>query len=887
MELRKVVMAAAAAALATLPFEGTDTSTAEKLFDSFETQNPFINPLASEDVYNLVPQACKPLLMSFTGTYATQEDLSKCFALVKKAPIGQDAYLYVKNHTDLIATLPWLESISKTPFNTSLGKLKEIADQAETVSSNGLRDFVNTMNQALYPAMTPKQIRFFTNILDSRYTMMQPFALGTGEGKGEVKIQGLTPTFLYGSLNLNDGEARKFWNAYASSSADVMSYVGWVVDAINGGNPHDMARSVAEKAQPLDGLQPFIALYLQDETFFDYQHKAGENGTFILEPGFLSHVSAHGLYQLGSYFQNPVTYKLRDPSNNATVVHTFPWIVWPTRGNEANLGRALLMALDLPWPTRTERPYVKTNTTGAAATSTSPAVFTIWVTAAPTSLSPTATTLATPAPSGLIITSAAASSSISRRQADDSTEVPTSVRIPFLQQKARLFYQVDRQTLAIPLFHPRGSNSYYSTYNNSTRAAREELEDYLDYFDRLDASLETAVKSNPNITNVILDLTQWNIPSEALAMAYYFFGSTVKPLEYAFRLTPLVEAILKGFNGSSVSEAAGNAHENYLFPFFNTSHHVPPSTVPSAATFDRTGRPTFPTTNILSQAKTLPVNGSPVRVSGRFVPSTHLAAASFILPRMQRLPRLAAASGRSNGAYFHPANVTILTNAETCVGKCEEFVRIARVQFKVRTVTFGNNPNGVVSSPTPGGYCSQWAFISSLYDDIFIDFFSRYVDAELTRLRQSSSEFTVQSPTPDAVTAAAREVAALLPSGFSLSRFQSGSEAPYKVFLSIPFFLVYDAGAADDAVPLGVANDTEADVTLKDVWAADWPMMMWKMVVKTPAENVATTKPGSNSSVGGGNGTSTATGGKSACAAVRASVGVMVGAVALAAFWML
>ncbi|KAJ3110215.1 hypothetical protein HDU96_006824 [Phlyctochytrium bullatum] len=750
------------------------------LFQNFTIAGSINAPLASEQVYNLLPDACKPLLVSYTGVYATQDDLSKCLALVKKSSIGHDAYLYVKNHTDLIATLPWQESVSKTSYNTTLAKLKEVADQADSLPSNSWRKFLTSMDQALYPASIPMQVKLrFNTQFSGNYIMMQPVALAARPGKGEVFAAALTQSLLSNS-NLNGKEAIKFFNS-RSPTADVESYVGWVVDSINGKNPTS---------------------YLQYESV-SFTYDAKDSGTF--DP-FLATMAAS---------RTALAYVLRNPATNVTVTHTFPWLVWPYRGFEWRLGETLLRALDIPIPSVTKKELFSGSSTGAFATSSSAA----FPTATAIPVATASTTLPSPAATSVPSNATAASSSrVARRQIisitdpEAFTKVSTSLSYLLPPAAARIgpnVYQVDQQTLA-----------------------------------RMDAAIETAVKSNPNIKNVILDLTQWAVDNEMLALAYYFFGSSVKPLEYAFRLTPLVEAILKGF---AASENSDGYQFDGMFPVFNTSQHASPSASLSSATFDINSRLTLPTTNIIAQAKNITVNGSPVRVSG----------------------------------------LTILTMAESCGGKCEEFVRIARTQFKIRTVTLGLDVNGVVSAPNSSTY-TPFADLASLYER---DFFSKFVETQLALLANPLAVPSTTSTDPRLapVISAAKEVATLLPAGFTTDRFGYQPANPYRVHISIPPVLVYDAGASDDAMPLGLANATEADMTLKDVWAFDWPMGVWKVAVNTPAQNVATLKHGTASTGGNGAGTSTATvtgtGGKSAGFAMRASFGLMVGMVGLAAAW--
>ncbi|KAJ3100214.1 hypothetical protein HDU96_010418, partial [Phlyctochytrium bullatum] len=877
MQLWKIVVVAAAVALANTSDIGAEASPALRalrrrqaagnLYDSYTVLGRVTDPLASEEVYNLLPDPCKPLMASYTGTYATQEDLGKCSALLKKGSVGRDAYLYIKNHTNLISTLPWQESIYKNTINATLDQLKNIADQADSSSSNNWNTLINNINKAIYPVDVPTQTRARVNVLNSGYIMLQPFALAARPG-GEVFAAALTQTLLSFS-NLDQREAIRFFNA-RSPSADIESYVGWVVDSINGKNPREAASSVLDNTPVYTGHYAFVSTYLQYENrFFEYSPR--DNGTFGYQAGVLSYLGSNqGGYTISSYFQNPVTYVLRNPSTNATVTHTFPWIVWPSRGYEWLLGEALLQAFDIPLPRNTQKLLRPTSSIGSLPTSTGTASSLV-----PPSTSKLSPPVITSVPSNE--TAVNATSRVARRQinqvSDFGAYANASRTLSYLlpQNSSRLgpnVFQVDQQTLAVTLFHPKGSLYDYLTCNYTSEFRSDNMDDFLRYFERMDAALETAVKSNPNIKNVILDLTEWGLENEMLAMAYYFFGSTVKPLEYAFRLTPLVEAILKGFYASADTDGY---QDDYTFPVFNTSQHAPPSTSPSSATFDTLRRPTFPTTNIVAQAKTITVNGSPVKVSGRFVPSNLLAAVSIIQPRMQRLPRLATAAGKSNGAYFDPSSITILTNADTCTGKCEEFVRIARTQFKIRTVTLGNKANGVVSGPSRGIYNQPFVYLHYLFQT---PFFERYVSSELTFRRTGVASSLPNAPAP--AIEAAKEVVSLLPSGFSVEPFSFNPINPPKVLMTIPLHLVYDAGAPDDAVPLGLGTPTEADVTLKDVWRYEWPMGVWKLVVNTPTQNVATLKPDTSIGV---NGTSTATvtgtGGKSAGFAMKASLGLM------------
>ncbi|KAJ3117787.1 hypothetical protein HDU96_005568 [Phlyctochytrium bullatum] len=873
MQLWKVVAVAAFIAAASSS-NGAEASPALRrrqaagtLYQDFAAVGRFDEtPLASEQVYKLLPDACKPLLASYTGIYATQEELGKCLALVKKSSFGQDAYLYVKNHTDLIATLPWQESIFKASYNNTLAKLKEVVDQADSLPANNWRKFLYNMDQALYPAAIPMQVKLRLNTqMFGGYLMLQPFALAARPGKGEVFAAALTQTLLSKS-NLNGNEAIKFFNS-KSPSADVERYVGWVVDSINGKNPYDIAQTILDNLPPFPNHYAFVSSYLQYESpFFEYNPR--DNGTFSYTPGVLS-LSYNG-YTDGSFFQNPVAYVLRNPATNATVTHTFPWLFWPNCGYEWRVGEALLSVLNIPVPSDTKKGLVSTSSTRTSATSSTalptatglPVTLTSIASATATLTSPVATLV----PSNAAVENGTATGSqrVARRQINSVSDpeafakVSTSLSYLLPPAAARIgpnVYQVDQQTLAVTFFHPKTSYNDYLTYDYSSKSRRESLDKFLAYFDRMDAALEAAVKSNPNIKNVILDLTQWAMDNEMLALASYFFGSTVKPLEYAFRLTPLVEAILKGF---AASEDSDGYQYDGMFPFFNTSQHAPPTANVSSPTFDINNKLTVPTTNILSQAKNITVNGSPVRVSGRFVPANLFAATAVLKPVMQRLPKLAAAAGKSNGAYFDPSSLTILTVAEACSGKCEEFVRIARTQFKIRTVTLGLDVNGVVSAPTSPASVP----LSYLYER---DFFSTFVTDQLALLKNPLAPTSTLTTDPKlaSVVSAAKEVASLLPNGFSTERFGFGAETPYRMQLSIPTVLVYDAGAADDAIPLGLANATEADVTLKDVWAFDWPMGVWKVAVNTPAQNVATQRPG------GGNA-------KSPAGMVRASVWTLV-----------
>ncbi|KAJ3110214.1 hypothetical protein HDU96_006823 [Phlyctochytrium bullatum] len=889
-----VVVVAAAVALAAAGDNGVEASPSLRrrqavgnLFENYT--GSYRNPLASEEVYNLLPDACKPLLVSYTGTYATQEDLGKCYALIKKSSVGRDAYLYLKNHTDLISTAPWQESVYKLSIDGTIDQLKRLADGADTAtgwnSSTGWNSLINGINRVISPVAVPAQMRVRLNVLNGVYTMMQPFALAVRPG-GEAFVAALTQNLLRPS-NLNDNETIKFWNA-RSPSADVASYVGWVVVSINQQDPKNVAQSILDNDPVYHGHYAFVTTYHEYESRF-YEYRGRDNATFGFQPGALSYVSSSG-YTIGLYFRNPVTYVLRNPSSGAVVTHTFPWIVWPSRGYEWRLGESLLRALDIPFPRNTQKVLRPTSSVSLLPTSTS-------TVATASSLVPLTTATVSPpvitslpsndtsVPSNGTVVNATAtdSSRVARRQigpmdypsAFENASKTLSYLLP--QNASRLgpnVFQVDQQTLAVTFFHPKGSLYDYLTYDYTSRS--DNMDEFLRYFERMDAALESAVKSNPNIKNVILDLTEWAVENEMLAMAYYFFGTTAKPLEYAFRLTPLVEAILKGFSASADTDGS---LDDLTFPVFNTSQHAPPSTSPSSVTFDARRRPTFPTTNIIAQAKTVTVAGSSVKVSGRFVPSNLLAAVSILQPRMQRLPRLAAAAGKSNGAYFDPSSLTILTDADSCVGKCEDFVRIARTQFKIRTVTLGNKANGMVSAPSRGSFNQPFTHLHYFF---WTPFFTRYVSDELSFRRTGVA---ISSPEPRAASAveAAKEVVRLLPSGWELDTFTYDAVNAPKVMLTIPLHLVYDAGAPDDAVPLGLGTPAEADVTLKDVWRFDWPLGVWKVVVNTPVENVATFRAPSN---GTSTATVTGTGGKSAGLAMKVSLGLMVGIVGLAAAWM-
>ncbi|KAJ3098282.1 hypothetical protein HDU96_011148 [Phlyctochytrium bullatum] len=806
-----------------------------------------------------MPAPCRKLFPSATNTFATEADLVQCVDLFSLPSLRLDAYTSAKNNSDLAANLPWMEAANGLPAGGALDRLKAAPTNSDVdKSAKYARDIVIYLSELLNPKPLPSRFEL-SHKSPQGYGIIQPFALAARSGRGMVYVAGLSHQLAFPNQETYP-DCDDFWKAKVTGGK-VDDYIGWTVESINDKNPWDMA-----------------------ESLYDDRPKFGANGAFLhaeFDSNGKSFVPALGLLSgraqvtLGTvtastYFRKPVKYVLRNPNDGATTVTlTSPWLVYAV--SEYSLKSSISVALDVPSPSPTPSASASTTvqrTTFLAATTTTATTTTTTSTSVPM-------TATLPLPIGVTLVSGTVTSTATFSVPSILTLVPNSALTEMLVQQASaigfkdftLFvdkppvatelipvaplaesttfaatatatappvlarraasttassraYQtissqlkdvyppadaakqnvflVDNTTLAVLLYHPQGS--YYNPF--TWDAASEDVASYLAYWNAMDAAIVSFIKSNPSIKNLILDVTNWNLDEEVYAILQYFFGSSFKPLEYAFRLTPYVEALLATY------DAVRGDYIDYadIWNVYNTSEHASPTLFGSPLT-----APPSPKLDIVSQAQTITVNGATLRVSGRFLRANRLALATHLAKTsLTGLPTL----GAQGKPYFEPSNVVLVSPG--CYGGCDEFVKITRDQFRVRTVSYGLMPNGVPAPPNANAFDAAGgaSLVSLVSAPVFRDY---------------SLALTNGSMPP-----ALAPLAAALPQGFNPRLAARASKA--SLFLNP--VLVYEPGAAVGATPLGMANATDAEVTLRDLCDADWPMRVWRVAVNPPASVV-------------------------------------------------
>ncbi|KAJ3115008.1 hypothetical protein HDU96_001359 [Phlyctochytrium bullatum] len=254
---------------------------------------------------------------------------------------------------------------------------------------------------------------------------------------------------------------------------------------------------------------------------------------------------------------------------------------------------------------------------------------------------------------------------------------------------------------------------------------------------------------------------------------------------------------------------------------------------------------TLAPTDILASRTTVTPPGAsdPVTMSGRFVFADQLAAHS-LLTRTGILPP-------ERRAFFNKTKITLVVRYDTCTSTCPQFVRIARKQFGARVVTYGSNAaTQLPAFAQPGATFEDTASIEALAASVNN---TQLTPLELARRRSAGATNT-------------------------------------------DIVAQHDAGAAADAVPIGVTDVLgDADLTLK-LGGTDWPLRVWNNAVDSAAPAlVAAGSPSRPQATGAPTSTATLTATTVPAPATTKSAGVrvseswmagIVALVALVAGWM-
>ncbi|KAJ3201122.1 hypothetical protein HDU67_001531 [Dinochytrium kinnereticum] len=265
----------------------------------------------------------------------------------------------------------------------------------------------------------------------------------------------------------------------------------------------------------------------------------------------------------------------------------------------------------------------------------------------------------------------------------------------------------------------------------------------------IDAALAKVRLANPSIKNLIIDVSTsaWNCDHHLLLQ--YLFSTDYKHLEYNFRLTSPAAKLL-----SASSRPDFPSNERY----FNLNRLKP------------------------VEAGTGSILDNPVNIS--FGDASQPFSRKFVRTECQDMGRYLPKTPLVPKGTFLPANVIILSDG-FCTYGCDEFMKIAREQLKIKTAVYGSSTNVSPSS-------------------------NRF-------LRGNARSILRNAITTSAVNISASELN-------DWSRKINVVVSPYNTF---------DAGDVGTPIPLSTVEPKVADLFVKGkTMSADWPLGVWKAVVE-------------------------------------------------------
>ncbi|KAJ3115007.1 hypothetical protein HDU96_001358 [Phlyctochytrium bullatum] len=590
-----------------------------------------------------LPAPCQRLFARAPNTtLASHVEATACFAQVPLPRIVENAKRLATTALDFAAFTPWLEARA----NLAPGSIAARVANVTAASVANYTQAETAIDVALNPGWDPRggpsnpPILFTTSVTAPfQLAWLQPLALfaepTAADGKrGRVFVAGSAYDFHAREVALSpisglgpDGKSR--FNAFFAEkvpSVDLSSLVGNVVEQINGQDPWAWADEQNAANAGFSVSNYFGEFFFRNTTF---EANGGRFSTCVAgNPRCASAVS----------------YSFRNPQTGAVTNATFPWAVF-TRNQDYILLQELMSVYGIP---------------GESLLPAGPAVR----------------------------RRDAAGRDLRRRQVGSPTTssavaaLPDTLKtsVPAGTAARQNVVLVNPTTLAVILTNPINAGGFDFFSINATGSAgsavrQRRFDSYTAYFKRMDEAIEAFAAENPGITDLILDVTQWNLDQEYVALLEYFFGAT-SPMQYSFRITPSIELALRLYTTSEVEAFI-------ISSFFNTTRHLSPDNL-------------APVDILASRVSVTPTNATaPVSLSSRFVFADQVAARSL-------LTRTVLPAARK--AFFDTTRITIVTRPERCDTTCAEFVRLASRQFGPRIVTYGSNAAvelGAISLPIP------------------------------------------------------------------------------------------------------------------------------------------------------------------------------------------
>ncbi|KAJ3217541.1 hypothetical protein HDU67_007792 [Dinochytrium kinnereticum] len=270
-----------------------------------------------------------------------------------------------------------------------------------------------------------------------------------------------------------------------------------------------------------------------------------------------------------------------------------------------------------------------------------------------------------------------------------------------------------------------------------------------DFFRTIDTSLAKVRAANPTIKKLVIDVSNSAWTCEHHVLFKYLFTADYKPLEYNIRLSDPVEKVLI---------ESTKARSSRSDRFFSVARTKPVGGGSST---------------ILETAITANVGSASTKFTGKFVKRDCEDMVATFLPLMTKVPK----------GTFAPENVMIVSDG-LCSNGCDEFIKIAREQYKIKTVVYGKPQNAAPS-------------------------FNSFARGSVrTSLRTAATIGAMNFTTSDV------------------------SEWSRNINIVVVPHNTFEPEAGIGATPLPLVEQKVADVLLKDMsGSGDWPMGIWKAAI--------------------------------------------------------
>ncbi|KAI8844895.1 hypothetical protein BC829DRAFT_419694 [Chytridium lagenaria] len=301
---------------------------------------------------------------------------------------------------------------------------------------------------------------------------------------------------------------------------------------------------------------------------------------------------------------------------------------------------------------------------------------------------------------------------------------------------------------AFPASMIEGNSTFAFKVDNTTAAVVMNRFFWDPDFDKMDRELASIVRETPSVKNLIIDLTNMNTACDQYVMLEYLFPNATRPLQYNYRLTQNMEQLLRS--------TAGPIRTTFL----------------NVTQMD----PLTPGNILLDEITNTTVGGSTERFSRKFTRRRCTDYVNLIVPGLKVLPR----------NTFTPQNVVMVSD-QNCVQGCNEFVRIASDQLKIKTISY-----------------RPYASDGSL-------------PVTANRYFQEVRSFL-------------RNIVAANASTFPSERLR---EIDFFATWRFPSVNTFDPDTPANAIPLNLNNASMPDITIGGVaFGGDWPMGVWRRTVK-------------------------------------------------------